>query len=118
MEGRDKEKVVRSVKKVELTFLNNAERENVNAESDNIGLSISDPKRRRIEENIRFGPQDDQCPATKKCWIIRIIRTRIKKLIIGGPCNGVPPNIMSFLSWNFQGLGHPWNVRFLADLVR
>uniref|UniRef100_A0A803Q5L9 CCHC-type domain-containing protein n=1 Tax=Cannabis sativa TaxID=3483 RepID=A0A803Q5L9_CANSA len=35
----------------------------------------------------------------------------------GGPwCSG-PPIIMSILSWNCHGLGNPWAVRFIKDLV-
>ncbi len=36
----------------------------------------------------------------------------------GGGCKAAPPTAMSILSWNYQGLGNPWTVRHLHELVK
>ncbi|KAL0316510.1 UNVERIFIED_CONTAM: hypothetical protein Sradi_5529200 [Sesamum radiatum] len=37
---------------------------------------------------------------------------------LGGGCLAAPPDTMSLLVWNCQGLGNPWTVRGLWDLFR
>ncbi|KAL0287986.1 UNVERIFIED_CONTAM: hypothetical protein Scaly_2748400 [Sesamum calycinum] len=36
----------------------------------------------------------------------------------GGDCGVIPPTIMSLLVWNFQGLGGPWTVQSLGNIIR
>uniref|UniRef100_A0A2N9G3M9 CCHC-type domain-containing protein n=1 Tax=Fagus sylvatica TaxID=28930 RepID=A0A2N9G3M9_FAGSY len=36
----------------------------------------------------------------------------------GGGCKAASPTAMSILSWNCQGLGNPWTVRHLHELVK
>ncbi|KAL0411828.1 UNVERIFIED_CONTAM: hypothetical protein Slati_3772500 [Sesamum latifolium] len=38
--------------------------------------------------------------------------------ITGGGCGAAPPLAMKILAWNCQGLGAPWTVRVLRELVR
>jgi exonuclease III len=37
---------------------------------------------------------------------------------IDGGCGAAPPAAMSLISWNCQGLGNPWTVRNLYELVK
>lgn len=57
IEGGNKDRVVKNANNQGANLAVNVERENEVTDLENIGLSISDPKRRRTEEKIANGPQ-------------------------------------------------------------
>lgn len=78
-EGRNKESVVGSAQNMEFTPLNITERETESTKIENIGLNISDPKRRRIEGSTTNGHKLPTPQMMKKWWRIKMLRVRTKK---------------------------------------
>ncbi|KAK1373805.1 hypothetical protein POM88_029998 [Heracleum sosnowskyi] len=92
-------------------------RENENSNENN-GLTVVDPKRRRLEEPIKVGlAESNNTEDTDMTEEDRLENLSSKNGLLAG-CKADPPAIMKTLSWNCRGVGLPWNIQFLSDVVR
>ncbi|KAH9666675.1 hypothetical protein KPL70_020731 [Citrus sinensis] len=77
------------------------------------GIIVTDAKQKRSH----IGLHDNSGPAIGINFQLMEITSSLKKWTSGETYNSGPPRLMSILSWNCRGLGHPPTVQVLIEMV-